>query len=63
MRSDLVQFGDVIFLDAQQRQFNSSGFQYISPILHDDDGKIVQGAESIVIPCNLRLGLNRDGPA
>ena len=38
-----------MFLDAQQRQFNSSGFPYISPVLHDDEGKIAQGAESIVI--------------
>jgi hypothetical protein len=49
MHSDLVQFGDVIFLDAQQCQFNSSGFPYICPVLHDDEGKIAQGAESIVI--------------
>jgi hypothetical protein len=49
MCSDLVRFGDVIFLDVQQHQFNSSGFPYISPVLHDDEGKIAQGAESIVI--------------
>jgi hypothetical protein len=49
MQKDLIQFGDVIFLDAQQRQFNSSGFPYISPLFHDDEGKIAQGAHSIVI--------------
>jgi hypothetical protein len=49
IRADLVRFGDVIFLDAQQQQFNSSGFPYISPVLHDDEGKIAQGAEAIVI--------------
>jgi hypothetical protein len=49
MRADLILFGDVIFLDAQQRQFNSYGFPYISPVLHDDKGKIAQGAKSIVV--------------
>jgi hypothetical protein len=47
MRMNLVQYGNVIFLDVQQRQFNSSGFPYISPVLHDAEGKIAQGAESI----------------
>jgi hypothetical protein len=42
MPADLVRFGNVLFLDAQQRQFNSSGFPYISPVLHDDEGKIAQ---------------------
>jgi hypothetical protein len=49
MRMDLVRFGHVIFLDAQQRQFSSSGFPYICPVLHDDKGKIAQGSKSIVI--------------
>jgi hypothetical protein len=49
MHADLVQYGDVIFLDAQQHQFNRSGFSYISPVLDDKEGKIAQGAESIVI--------------
>jgi hypothetical protein len=45
----LVQFGDVFFLDAQQRQFNSLGFLYISPGLHDDKGKIAQRAKFMAI--------------
>jgi hypothetical protein len=49
MRMDLVQFGDVIFLNAQHQQFKSLGSPYISPVLHVDKGKIAQGAESIVI--------------
>jgi hypothetical protein len=49
MQKDLNCFGDIIFLDAQCRQFNSSGFPYISPILHDLEGKIAQEVESIVI--------------
>jgi hypothetical protein len=40
MHSDLVCFGDVLFLDAHQRQFNILGFPYISPVLHDHKGKI-----------------------
>jgi hypothetical protein len=44
-----VLFDDVIILDAKQRQFHSLGFPYISSVLHNDEGKIAQGAKSIVI--------------
>jgi hypothetical protein len=33
MRADLLRFCNVVFLDAQQRQFNTSGFPYISPCM------------------------------
>jgi hypothetical protein len=49
MHADLVWFGDIIFLDAQQDQLNSPGFPYIYPVVHNDKWKIAQGAESIVI--------------
>jgi hypothetical protein len=47
MHADLIQFGDVIFIDAQQHQFKSSVYPYISPVLHDDKGKIAQGVKSM----------------
>ena len=49
MRQNSIRFGDVLFLDAQQRQFNSSGFPYISPCMVDDEGTVCQGCEAIVV--------------
>ena len=55
MRHDAIRFGDVIFLDAQQRQFNSSGFPYISPCMFDDEGRVAQGCEFIVIKESINM--------
>ena len=49
MRQNLIRFGDVMYLDAQQRQFNNTGFPYISPCMTNEEGKIAQGAEALVI--------------
>ena len=49
MRQNCIRFGDVLFLDAQQRQFNSSGFPYISPCMVDEEGNVCQGCEAIVV--------------
>ena len=49
MRQDLVRYSDLIFLDAQCRQYNSSGFPYISPCMTDSENKICQGCEAIVV--------------
>ena len=49
MRQNIIRFGDIFFLDAQQRQFNTSGFPYISPCMTNEEGKVAQGAEAIVL--------------
>jgi hypothetical protein len=49
MRKDLIRYSDLLFLDAQARQFNSSGFPYISPCVTDNENKVAQVAEAIVI--------------
>eukprot|EP00978_Attheya_sp_CCMP212_P010355 scaffold25033_cov37-Attheya_sp.AAC.1 len=49
MRQDLIRYSDILFLDAQARQYNSSGFPYISPCVTDKENKVAQVAEAIVI--------------
>eukprot|EP00978_Attheya_sp_CCMP212_P021517 scaffold62881_cov29-Attheya_sp.AAC.2 len=49
MRQDLIRFSDIMFLDAQCRQYNSSGFPYISPCMTDSEHNICQGCEAVVI--------------
>ena len=49
MRNDLIRFSDLLFLDGQQRQFNSSGYPYISPIVLDEENMVAQCAEAICI--------------
>jgi hypothetical protein len=49
MRQDLIRYSDILFLDAQARQYNSSGFPYISPCVTDNENKVAQVAEAIVI--------------
>ena len=49
MRHDLARFSDVLFLDAQQRQFNKSGWPFISPCMTNDEGKLSQGSECICV--------------
>ena len=49
MRQDLIRYSDLMFLDAQCRQYNSSGFPYISPCMTDNENKICQGCEAIVV--------------
>jgi hypothetical protein len=49
MRADLLRFCDVMFLDAQQRQFNTSGFPYISPCMVDSEGSLCQGCECLCL--------------
>jgi hypothetical protein len=49
MRQDLIRYSDLLFLDAQARQFNSSGFPYISPCVTDNENKVAQVAEAIII--------------
>jgi hypothetical protein len=49
MRADLIRFCDVMFLDAQQRQFNTSGFPYISPCMVGSEGTLCQGCECLCL--------------
>jgi hypothetical protein len=49
IRQDLIRYSDILFLDAQARQYNSSGFPYISPCVTDNENKVAQVAEAIVI--------------
>ena len=55
MRQNSIRFGDVLFLDAQQRQFNSSGFPYISPCMVDEEGNVCQGCEAIVVEESIEM--------
>jgi hypothetical protein len=49
MRADLLRFCDVMFLDVQQRQFNTSGPPYISPYMVDSEGTLCQGCECLCL--------------
>ena len=49
MRSNLLRFGDILFLDAQKRGHNSYNWPYIGPVIKDHNLKIGLVAESIVI--------------
>ena len=49
MCSNLLRFGDMLFLDAQKRGHNSYNWPYIGPVIKDHNLKIGLVAESIVI--------------
>ena len=49
MRRSLVQYGDVIFLDTQKRQYNKLCWPYIDPVVKTNKNEIRCIAESIVI--------------
>ena len=48
MRYNLIRYHDNIYLDAQCRKFNTSGYPYISPIVTNAEGKIGQTCESLI---------------
>jgi hypothetical protein len=48
MRLHARRYGKVICLDAQKRQYNSSGWPYIAPVVKDNEMKVAVAAESIV---------------
>jgi hypothetical protein len=48
MRYHARRYGTVICLDAQKRQYNSSGWPYIAPVVKDNEMKVAVAAESIV---------------
>ena len=49
MRQRLLQFGDVLFLDAQKRQYNKICRPYIGPTIKTSENTIRVIAESVVI--------------
>ncbi len=48
MRTHARRYGSVLCLDAQKRQYNSSGWPYIAPVVKDNEMKVAVAAESIV---------------
>ena len=48
MRYHARRYGSVVCLDAQKRQYNSSGWPYIAPVVKDNEMKVAVAAESIV---------------
>ena len=49
MRRTLLQYSDIMFLDAQKRQYNKMCWPYIGPVVKTSETKIRCIAESIVI--------------
>jgi hypothetical protein len=49
MRYHARRYGNVLCLDAQKRQFNSSGWPYIAHVVKDNEMKVDVAAESIVM--------------
>lgn len=49
MKSDLLRFGNVLFLDAQKRQYNCLQWPYIGPVVKDSNMKVRVVLESLVI--------------
>ncbi len=47
MRENLLRYGDVLCLDMQARQFNSSGFPYCSPIGVSSEKQNAQTSEAL----------------
>ena len=55
MRVHLLRYGNILFLDAQKREFNNQGWPYIGPSLKDGEMKVRVGAESICIEETLEM--------
>ena len=49
MRKHLLQYGDIMFLDAQKRQYNKLCWPYIGPVIKTGENRIRVVAESVVI--------------
>ena len=52
MRNDLVRFGNILFLDAQKKQYNEVGWPYIGPCVRDSEMKTRTIAQCICIQEN-----------
>jgi hypothetical protein len=55
MRSDLLRFGNCLFLDSQKRQYNTMGWPYIGPVIKDSEMKVRCVAESICVEESHRM--------
>ncbi len=55
MRSDLLRFGNCLFLDSQKRQYNIAGWPYIGPVIKDLEMQVRCVAESIVVEESHRM--------
>jgi hypothetical protein len=53
MRTNLLRYGDVLFLDAMMKDFNEMHWPYIGPTVKDGEMKIRQVAECVAIGENL----------
>ena len=49
MRSDLLRYGNILFLDSQKKQYNLYGWPYIGPVVKDNNMKVRVVCESIVV--------------
>ena len=49
MRKHVLQFGDILFLDAQKRQYNKICWPYIGPVIKTGENKTRVIAESVVL--------------
>ena len=49
MKMNLLQYGKILFLDAQKRQFNKSNWPYIGPALKDCEMRVCLAAECLCI--------------
>ena len=55
MRSDLLRFGNCLFLDSQKRQYNSVGWPYIGPVVKDSEMQVRCVAECICVEESHRM--------
>jgi hypothetical protein len=49
MRHELLQYGNILFLDAQNKQYNFHSWPYIAPVLKDCDMKVCVASEAICL--------------
>ena len=48
MRYNLIRYGNIIFLDAQKRKYNTLNWPYIGPVIKNSDNRIGVTCEAIV---------------
>ena len=48
MRYNLLRYGDIMFLDSQKRQYNSSGWPYIGPVIKNNENMLGVTSEGLV---------------
>ena len=48
MRYNLLRYGNIILIDSQKKQYNSSGLPYIDPVINNCENKLCVTAEDII---------------